>query len=232
VTILSLSKKVVGNYSDTNKLFNFTLRFSAAADGTGPLSGSFDYYDRDPLATGSIKLGTLTLNSSGTATIALKHGQTICLDAVPTECHVRIVEDDYSGLHYAPSFTDSGRPASLVTPISGASTGAMEMSTDPRSIDFTNDRSGIPIVGVETGSLSALLPLSILAVVVLLAWLVGSHLLKTGGLMKSTQGRHSSTRNRHSYARNRHSNTHQQHASANQAVTSYNRLSTAAGFLP
>ena len=231
VTILSLSKKVVGNYSDTNKLFNFTLRFSAAADGTGPLSGSFDYYDRDPLATGSIKLGTLTLNSSGTATIALKHGQTICLDAVPTNCHVRIVEDDYSNLHYAPSFTDSGRPASLVTPISGASTGAMAMSTDPRSIDFTNDRSGIPIVGVETGSLSALLPLSILAVVVLLAWLVGSHLLKTGGLMKSTQGRHFNIRRRHSGTKNSDSNTYQQQVSASQAIADCGDSGAPAAFL-
>ena len=170
-TVLSLSKTVQGNFSDTKKPFNFTLTFMNNANGTVPLAGTFKYYTSDPAASGSTVAGTFTINSSGSATVTLKHGERIYIDGVPDDCYVKIVEDDYSSLHYEATYTDSGS-ANPTLQNKSRETAWLAM-TAARTIGFTNDRSGIPIVGVDTGNNSAvlILPFMILeAVEVGLVW--------------------------------------------------------------
>ena len=149
-TTLTVSKEVVGEYADTTKPFSFTATF---LDSNGdPLTDSFDYEgDIVPGSNATAPApGTLTLDTNGTTTFTLSHGQLITIENVPPNCRVDISEiPDIPG-DYDASYTDSADITGTVTYAS--STEHLYMSQDPRVIAFTNTFHDVAATGVDVGN--------------------------------------------------------------------------------
>ena len=86
---LTLSKTVVGNGGDPNKLFSFTITFQGADD-------IYPYVGAGGAADGTIQSGD---------TITLSHGQSITINELPPNATYVVVEADYSADGYVTTYT-------------------------------------------------------------------------------------------------------------------------------
>lgn len=152
---LTLSKMVEGDYGDKNKVFDFkiTLQNNQGA----PLTGTFAY-------TGGIVSGsgaaapsddTLNLDSTGSATLQLKHGQTITVKNIPETSKVRIEEDGTIAAGYSTTYKiDNGSSKS------GMDTGTVTIPGTNCRIDFVNSRGSVVSAGVSGGRMQNAISLS------------------------------------------------------------------------
>lgn len=152
---LTLSKMVEGDYGDKNKVFDFkiTLQNNQGA----PLTGTFAY-------TGGIVSGsgaaapsddTLNLDSTGSATLQLKHGQTITVKNIPETSKVRIEEDGTIATGYSTTYKiDNGSSKS------GMDTGTVTIPGTNCRIDFVNSRGSVVSAGVSGGRMQNAISLS------------------------------------------------------------------------
>jgi len=152
-TTLSVSKLVAGLYAYREKIWLFTVYFTNNAGTPLPSGTVFNYIITTP---GLANLpGTLTLNSGGSATFNLKHGQQIVIDGVPLDARFRIVETPDA--FYITSYRDSVYPT---VPIVDHDTGGsnnpvpyMLQMTANRSFAFLNTTRDIVVSGIGTNAI-------------------------------------------------------------------------------
>ena len=147
---VTVSKTVEGQMGDRNKSFTFTV-YVEDADGT-LLKGSLDYTGGVLSGSGTTAPadGTLTLDSSGSATFTLKHGQTITIAGVPAKAAVRIAEDSTIASGYDTEYGIDGGSAQT-----GTDTGVVSMAGANHTISFVNTHSGIAATGISDGMRNA-----------------------------------------------------------------------------
>ena len=166
---VAVSKTVAGNYANKSKSFTFTA-YLRNSNGT-PLSGQYAYVGSSIPGVPAPTNGTLTFNSSGTATFTLKHGQTITIKAVPNNAQIRFAET--AAKDYDPSYSING-----ATPITTADTGFTPLTpssgTTLQTFSFKNTRKDKPITGISDDPLAALMLPLIAAILVasttLISW--------------------------------------------------------------
>ena len=143
---LTISNTVTGAYGDMTKPFTYTVYFEDST-GTTLAGATFSYTGGIIAGSGATAPvnGTLTLDSSGEATVTLAHGQTITISGVSNSGKVRVVQT--ADTNYMASFIDS----EVGTSESGADTTIRNMTSADRTFDFINTRSVVPS-GVSTGS--------------------------------------------------------------------------------
>jgi len=167
-TTLMISKTVTGAFGDKTREFTFKITVrpaNAGGGGLGERPGSGGGIGQQPNQTfnyvgGSFIAGvtpppdgvlTLTANNDYTATLTLKHGQTVTVLDVPQNCQIQIVET--SDPNYKTSFIDSLNPN---TAVQNNDTGMLPMSAD-RVFDFTNNKIEVPPTGIDLGGARAIL---------------------------------------------------------------------------
>jgi len=138
---IAVSKRVEGDYADQNRDFSFKIYFQNT-DGTALASGTQLSYLGSITDSGAESPGdgTLKLDSEGSATFVLKHGQKITITAV-SPGNIRIIEAAES--NYSPSILDSRAGI-----INGADTGVVELGEADRTFDFTNTRTAVVPTGI------------------------------------------------------------------------------------
>lgn len=152
---LTLSKTVEGDYGDKNKVFDFTITL-LNNQGT-PLTGTFAYTGGTISGSGAAAPSddTLNLDSTGSAVLQLKHGQTITVKNIPETSKVRIKEDDTIAAGYSTTYKiDNGSSKS------GMDTGAVTIPGTNCRIDFVNARSSVVSAGVSGGRMQNAISLS------------------------------------------------------------------------
>lgn len=139
---IAVSKRVEGKFADKNKGFIFII-YLQNSDGTALASGTQLSYVGSIMDSGAENPGdgTLTLDSEGSATLVLKHGQKITITSALAG-KVRIIEAADS--NYRTSILDSGATGI----INGADTGVAELKETDRTFDFTNTRTAVVPVGI------------------------------------------------------------------------------------
>ena len=144
---LTISKTVTGAYGDKTKAFAFTITLKDK-DGAF-VSGTFSY-------TGSGS-GTLTL-VNGVASFTLKHGESIILTGIDPSCQVQIAE--MGDANYDTAYHISGSEGDF--DLRGVNTGLRNVTSDPLTFAFTNERKSVPETGVSLNGAGALLLLPLL----------------------------------------------------------------------
>jgi hypothetical protein len=159
---LTLTKMVRGSFADTNKEFSFRIRLT---DGDSkPLSGSFQ------VSPGTIKgtnatapvVSSIELDTSGEATVYLKHGQTITLENLPADYEYQITELETADNHYTTEITATGN---AVIDNSGRTVKNLSNNEDATTVSYINT---LEIV-VPTGINSNLIPLLAACILTILA---------------------------------------------------------------
>jgi hypothetical protein len=180
---------VTAGYLDPTRQFDFKVYLSDASGTPLPAGSSFDF-------TGSVLSGSgasppddsvpLTLVAENTGDtylpFGLKHGQQIAIEGIVADGQIRIVQE--GAPLYTTSFTDSEGEPGAGTVGSGITTD-MRVLAGPRSFDFTNLRSEVIPVGVDTGNVGAFLSLVHFALT-LFACIGGTRLL-TSHLMRKAR---------------------------------------------
>lgn len=141
---VTIDKTVTGAYGDKNKAFAFTITVQDT-NGTPLASGTSLSY------TGSAIPGvtapadqTLTLDGTGSATVTLKHGQSITISGIPKAGHLQVKEA--ADAHYNTTHQiDSGAAQS------GADTGLITMNGTNRTIGFENTSKTVTPAGLSGG---------------------------------------------------------------------------------
>jgi hypothetical protein len=185
-TTLSASKVLSGKYSNMLMEFGFTVAFTDSDGKPLPAGTQFNYavYNIEGQGYTPPSSGTLTLDSSGSATFTLKHGQTIFIEDVPLTGRVRIVEQEYEG--YDATFVDSLYEGEI---IKSNDTMLIEI-TENRKFTFTSERFIAPPTGVAENEAGIILMLpGILSMTALV-------MLITGKLLRRKQFRGKITSNR------------------------------------
>jgi hypothetical protein len=147
---VTITKTVTGSFADMTKSWTFTVYFEdeygvPLASGTtfnyvgGIISGSG--------ATAPLN-GVLTLDSQGSATFTLLHGQTITILSLPIGGYIRVVETASAG-YDAWYFDVLG---SLSNPTKSNDTSYLLTGVNNRTIEFTNERVTIPPSGIFSSS--------------------------------------------------------------------------------
>lgn len=141
---VTLSKAVTGDYGDQNKAFKFRI-YVKRADNSA-VTGSLSYTGGIISGSGATAPanGTLTLNSSGTAIIQLKHGQTITVSGIPSDGKVRVAETADS--NYDTSYWINGSINQ-----SGTDTWDITMTGTNCTVDFLNFRGSVVATGISGG---------------------------------------------------------------------------------
>ena len=122
-TTISVQKTVTGNLGDRSATFTITVHLS---DPEGvPLTGSLSY-------TGS-RSGTVILDSTGTGSFTLSHGEILTFQGIPVGSSFTFTEADYSTDGYTQASTNSSGTA--------AASGT--------TVSFTNNRTAIIQTGTE-----------------------------------------------------------------------------------
>lgn len=93
---LSVSKKVTGNMGDRDKEFTATVTFTKPADKT--VREAITYVDGTETKT--IATTAWDINGKATATITLKHGETVTFKNIPYEVTYTVTETDYTNEGY------------------------------------------------------------------------------------------------------------------------------------
>lgn len=146
---LIISKHVTGSMGDRDKFFPFTITLT---DSTGTaLTGKVNYRGSTiDTVTGTVAPddGFLMLDSSGTTTFYLKHGQSITLYALPSDVHYTICENNVEQDGYIAAVQADDEALQYAYTIS---------SVVPRdtsgNISFTNHRESTPPMGLTTNDL-------------------------------------------------------------------------------
>ena len=150
-TTLTVSKLVAGPYALRDKIWPFTVYFANDAGTPLPSGTVFNYTLTTPSQPD--QTGTITLNSGGSATFNLKHGQKIVFDGVPLDARIRIVETPDA--NYIASYKDSTYPTPVAdhdTGGSGNPTPVMLQMSDDRRFDFLNTMRTVTEAGVGTNA--------------------------------------------------------------------------------
>ena len=139
---VTISKAVTGNYGDMNKAFEFTITIQDT-NGTPLASGKTLTYTGGTISSGATAPanGMLTLNSAGSATFTLKHGQSITVSGIPSAGKVQVaetVDSRYNTTYWIDS-------ASIQT---GTDTGVISMNGTNRTVDFLNDGKSVVATGL------------------------------------------------------------------------------------
>ena len=109
---LEITKLVTGNMGDTtDKYFKFTVTLTGKDGKTyaGSYAITGGSYAENP--------ESIVFNgTTGTATIYLKHGDTVTVQDLPDGMNYQVVEDDYSGEQYTTTVNgESGRDSGIIT---------------------------------------------------------------------------------------------------------------------
>ncbi|MCL2828067.1 MAG: InlB B-repeat-containing protein [Oscillospiraceae bacterium] len=160
-TTLSVSKTVTDDFGDLTLAFEFAIRFLGTDANPLPAGTQFPY-------TGPGD-GILTLDSDGTATFWLSHGQTIAIAQVPVGIYIQIIETP--DVHYETTFTDSEQAHDSFF---GNDTQNQKIAEN-HAFHFYNERIVAPPMGVTLGHMGAFLLLPALAILSATA----------GGILKS-----------------------------------------------
>ncbi len=139
---VTISKAVTGNYGDMNKAFEFTITIQDT-NGTPLASGKTLTYTGGTISSGATAPanGMLTLNSAGSATFTLGHGQSITVSGIPSAGKVQVaetVDSRYNTTYWIDS-------ASIQT---GTDTGVISMNGTNRTVDFLNDGKSVVATGL------------------------------------------------------------------------------------
>ena len=157
-TTLSISKEITGEFSNRNKDFEFTIFFTDLDGSPLPAGTQFSYIGGIIADSGAAAppSGILVLDSNGSASFRLGHGQLITIEEAPLSAYVQIVETP--DVNYAVSFTDSENEG---VSVNSNDTTPLPM-TEERSFSFNNERIMIVPTGVNPGSAGAVIPLFVL----------------------------------------------------------------------
>lgn len=109
---LAITKQVTGNMGDTtDKYFKFTVTLTGEDGKT--------YADSYAITGGSSAENPKSIvfdETTGRATIYLKHGETVTIQDLPDGMKYQVVEDDYSGEQYTTTVNGkSGRDSGIIT---------------------------------------------------------------------------------------------------------------------
>jgi len=153
LTTLSISKTVTGTFSNLNMPFNFTILFKYSDGSPLPFETQFHYTGDIITNSGATapQNGTLTLDSNGSATFTLGHGQLIVIEDIPMSIQVQVIE--LPDMYYTASFIDSENENVV---INENDTTLLPMAEN-RVFSFTNARIYIPPTGINLGSNSVIL---------------------------------------------------------------------------
>ena len=127
---LRLTKTVSGSSGNTEKLFRFTIYLMD--NSFSALSGTYTVISESIEGVDAPNLSSITL-SSGTATVSLKHGQSITIDGLPSGFYYSISEAEWNQDGYTSSVT-TGTSGNMN---SSGGTGAVE-------VVFTNHKDAPP----------------------------------------------------------------------------------------
>lgn len=146
---VTLTKTVTGNQGSRNQEFTFTVTLTDVPNGNYTYTGP-------GTATGTIAV------PNGSATVTLKHGQTITINDLPAGAKWSIVENDYTGTNGGYTTTvavsgDTGASADNATRTAKNETGI----ANDTAVTFTNTRNGT----VPTGVLLTVAPFAALMAV-------------------------------------------------------------------
>ena len=132
---LEIKKQVTGNMGDTtDKYFEFTVTLTGEDGKTyaGSYAITGGSYAENP--------ESIVFNgTTGTATIYLKHGDTVTVQDLPDGMNYQVVEDDYSGEQYTTTVNGkSGRDSGIIT-----SDFASELTVtgEKETVSFVNDKT-------------------------------------------------------------------------------------------
>ncbi len=148
---LTVSKTVTGALGDRDKLFEFRLALTDAADK--PINGSFSYTGASTVdGVAAPADGTLNVKA-GVATFRLKHGQSITIAGLPPQCRYTVTEPNAVTDGYTVSITVNGE----------AEQTAEGTLTADAAVAFTNSREPATPTGIllDSAPMLALVGLSL-----------------------------------------------------------------------
>ena len=174
-TSLAISKEVTGDLANKIVEFEFIVYFQCVDEKPLP-AGTTLYYLGDTLEDSNANApedGVLTLDSDGSATFGLSHGQIITIDEIPMNGYVRIIvtPDEI----YMASYERSGDPE---PPTIGNDTNMLPVAKEGW-FHFISERIYVPPMGVEVGSTSVM-PLLAVIVVIPASILFGLRVVSNG----------------------------------------------------
>ena len=132
---LEITKQVTGNMGDTtDKYFKFTVTLTGEDGKT--YAGSYAImggsYAENP--------ESIAFNgTTGTATIYLKHGDTVTIQDLPDGMKYQVVEDDYSGEQY--TTTVNGEPGGDSGTITSDFASELTVTGEKATVSFVNDKT-------------------------------------------------------------------------------------------
>lgn len=163
---LSISKSVTGNMGDKSADFTVVVNFESAKELAAPIKYT-DGTDKTVTLTKGLEDSTY----KGSATITVKHGETVTFDNVPYGVTYSVAENDYSEDGYTTTYTLDGEtytPAQGTTGISAQTVAAPSIA-----VGITN-ANGIDVP--DTGVFLDYLPYAIVVAIVIAA--VGVFIIK------------------------------------------------------
>ena len=137
-TTLTISNTMEGSMDDPARVCRFTVRIF---DNAGLVLNGEDFGYKISNASGAtVEADTMTLDIYGEWSFCLRHGDSVVINGIAPDSYIQVIEDRDAG--YETFFTDSDDTAS--TQVIGRNTTMLAMTKDPREIDFTNERVGVP----------------------------------------------------------------------------------------
>jgi len=184
ITELTVSKEVTGDFGNRDLGFEFII-FLTDSDGKPLPTGTEFNYIGNIITDSNATIppdDKLTLDSSGSATFWLQHGQVITIEEVSLDGYVRIRETP--DLNYTTSFEDSENAGISVR---SNDTTLLSM-TDARAFHFTNDKFVPPPMGVNISNTGAIILLAVLAIMIaLIGYTINSFLFSKNTLLGVAQ---------------------------------------------
>jgi len=157
-TTLSISKEITGKFGNRSNDFEFTVFFTDLDGKPLPAGTQFDYTGDIAADSGAAAPpdGILVLDSNGSASFRLGHGQLITVKGVPLGRYVQIVETPDA--KYTASFADSIYEGII---FNSNETGSLYI-TEGRSFSFYNERIVIVPTGINLGGAGVVIQLLVL----------------------------------------------------------------------
>ena len=162
---LRITNNVAGDLGDLKKAYTFWLYIHDENGNPLSESSNFEYSKIGGILKAAEK-ETLIMETFGNETRAqftLRNGQGITIFDIPTDYTVRIEEEDLSP-YYIISYTDSFSSVSK----EDNDTGLVQMTLN-RTFTFTSTRNNVPLTGVVSGNVGAMIPLLIISAALVLA---------------------------------------------------------------
>lgn len=150
---LTLAKTVSGNIGDKGKEFEFEIRLTDK-DGEDLQNGTYRYTGGTVVDGVTTPVdGTISLQN-GTATVTLKHGQSITVIGLPTDAKYTIVETNAD----AYTTTITAKPTDNINKDSRTVSGSLSANATT-TITYNNNRESGPITGIFLDNLPWILAL-------------------------------------------------------------------------